>query len=142
MFHEGSTILVSPFDGRQDICPNDPSSGRYMNVAKQDFRISVDNLVRGLHAFLTPSDQVLNDYFKQGEQDASRYLKKMNLYDSLSWNLYFSPYCPFNFKMNLLFLWFHAKQNWSIFICDLYWGQANIELQSDWLNLNLGQIDL
>lgn len=74
-FPDGRTVLVSPFDGRQDICPRDGQARQwYMSINKQDFRLNLMNLIRGVHTMFPPSDSVLQKYYEQGCSDTKRFL--------------------------------------------------------------------
>ena len=74
------TIMVSPFSGGQDISPIDKTK-KAVQLNGQDFHVSVQNMVRGYHAFFPPPMDHLEDYFKKGERDAARFLKKEGLYE-------------------------------------------------------------
>jgi hypothetical protein len=75
----GRTICVSPFAGRQEICPGGPAGGRrgkgmYVKIHSQTFAVSRGNVVRGLHAFFPPPRPVLLGYFRHGQADAAAFL--------------------------------------------------------------------
>ena len=94
--HGGQTICVSPFAGRQEICPgrkheaNDdnptldsPNTQRrrwqqkdfYVTINRQTFHVSRENIIRGLHAFFPPPQEVLRSYYRQGQMDTIAFLK-------------------------------------------------------------------
>ncbi|ELT88710.1 hypothetical protein CAPTEDRAFT_157153 [Capitella teleta] len=72
---DGRTVTVSPFAGRQDICPPDASrKPMHMNLAKQRFRVNLKNMRRAYHAFLPPKKEKMDKYFNQGVRDAEAFL--------------------------------------------------------------------
>ncbi|XP_067670078.1 patatin-like phospholipase domain-containing protein 4 isoform X2 [Haliotis asinina] len=76
-------ITVSPFSGRQDICPHDKAGkGMFFRHSKQDFQVNFNNLVRVTHALFPPKQKILAQYFEMGERDASRFLRREGLYDA------------------------------------------------------------
>jgi len=82
-FEDDRTVHVSPFDGGQEICPQDAGSGRqmYMTLFNQSFRINLNNAVRGLHSFWPPPQDVLETYHLQGIADAKRFLRDEGFYE-------------------------------------------------------------
>ena len=87
MIADGRTVLVSPFDGGQDISPRDGRRFRrrrwYTTLHNQSVRVSLRNVMRGLHTFVPPSDRMLHGYYEQGMADAKRFLVSEGYYDSL-----------------------------------------------------------
>ena len=78
---DGRTILVSPFSGKQDICPPDKKGrGMFMRINKQDFQVNFNNAKRGLHAFFPPSVSSMEQYYEKGHADAVRFLRKEGMY--------------------------------------------------------------
>jgi len=75
-FANDRTIRVSPFDGCLEICPRDFRRRRqlYTTFQKMSVRVSFQNVVRGLHTFLPPKQDVLEAYHLQGIVDAKRFL--------------------------------------------------------------------
>jgi len=76
-FAKDRTIRVSPFDGCQEICPRDFHHRRqlYSSLHNQSFRVSFQNVVRGVHTFWPPPHHVLEAYHLQGIADAKRFLR-------------------------------------------------------------------
>jgi len=86
IFSNDRTVRVSPFDGRQEICPRDFRRRRqlYTSLHNQSFRVSLDNVVRGLHSLWPPPHHDLEAYHSQGIADAKRFLQDEGFYDQNS----------------------------------------------------------
>lgn len=82
-FPDGRTVCVSPFEGGQDISPQDGGRSRrsYIKLHKQYLRLNIRNAVRALHTFVPPSDRLLQAYHNQGMADARRFLMSEHFYD-------------------------------------------------------------
>lgn len=83
-FSKDRTVRVSPFDGCQEICPRDFRRRRqqlYTSIHNQSFRVSLYNVVRGVHTFLPPPHHVLEAYHLQGIADAKRFLHEEGFYE-------------------------------------------------------------
>ncbi|MGH0137513.1 UNVERIFIED_CONTAM: hypothetical protein FKN15_025113 [Acipenser sinensis] len=75
----GRTATVSPFSGRHDICPNDSGLMTvYMKFAKQDIRLSKDNIIRLSQALFPPMQEKMEVLFQNGYDDAVQFLRKEN----------------------------------------------------------------
>ncbi|CAN0093574.1 unnamed protein product [Lampetra fluviatilis] len=71
----GRTITVSPFSGKHDVCPHDPSTIElYATFAKQDIMVNVRNALRVARAVLPPPRRTMEGVFRCGFQDATRFL--------------------------------------------------------------------
>jgi len=82
MFTEGRTVRVSPFDGCQEISPRDFHNRRwYTSIHNQSFRVSLQNIVRGIHTFVPPSRQVLEAYHQRAMRDTFRFLQEEGYLD-------------------------------------------------------------
>jgi len=82
-FENDRTVRVSPFDGGQEICPQDTGSGRqmYITLYNQSFRINFNNALRCVHTFWPPPQDVLETYHLQGIADAKRFLRDEGFYE-------------------------------------------------------------
>uniref|UniRef100_UPI00358F6428 patatin-like phospholipase domain-containing protein 2 isoform X2 n=1 Tax=Myxine glutinosa TaxID=7769 RepID=UPI00358F6428 len=75
-----NTIIVSPFSGESDICPQDPSSNFFEFLFKNtSIQCSLANLCRFSRALFPPDPQALGDLCEQGYNDALQYLHNNNL---------------------------------------------------------------
>lgn len=75
----GRTVTVSPFSGRHDICPKDSGLMTvYMKFAKQDIRLSKDNIIRLSQALFPPMQEKMEVLFQNGYDDAVQFLRKEN----------------------------------------------------------------
>jgi len=83
MFAKDRTVRVSPFDGCLEICPHDFHRGRqlYTSVHNLSVRVSFQNIVRGMHTFLPPTQSDLEAYHLQGIADAKRFLREEGFYE-------------------------------------------------------------
>ena len=83
IFAKDRTIRVSPFDGCQEICPHDVRRRRqlYTRLHNQSFRVNFENVVRGVHTFWPPPQDVLEAYHLQGIADAKRFLCDEGFYE-------------------------------------------------------------
>lgn len=73
----GCTITVSPFNGRQNICPvHKGRSNLHMRLANMSVLFSKDNIIRLNQALFPPSLPRLKELEQEGYQDAVRFLKK------------------------------------------------------------------
>ncbi|XP_077991575.1 patatin-like phospholipase domain-containing protein 4 [Glandiceps talaboti] len=76
-FNDASTVKVSPFSGKQDVCPQDENgTNLYTMAMKQFFKLSAQNIWRTKHALFPPDFNTLKMYYKCGYQDAKRFLQK------------------------------------------------------------------
>ncbi|XP_054830794.1 patatin-like phospholipase domain-containing protein 4 isoform X2 [Eublepharis macularius] len=78
----GRTVTVSPFCGRLDICPQ--NKGRinvYVKIAKQDFMLSIANLIRLHQALFPPSQKKMEALYQDGYDDAILFLLKENWFE-------------------------------------------------------------
>jgi len=82
-FAKDRTIRVSPFDGCQEICPRDFRHRRqlYTSFHNLPIRVSLQNVIRGVHTFLPPAQSVLEAYHWQGIVDANRFLRDEGFYE-------------------------------------------------------------
>jgi len=82
-FAADRTVRVSPFDGCLEICPRDLRRRRelYTSFQRMSVRVSFENVVRGVHTFLPPTQTVLEGYHRQGYVDAERFLRDEGFYD-------------------------------------------------------------
>lgn len=83
VFAKDRTVRVSPFDGCQEICPRDFCRRRklYTTILNLPVRVSFQNVVRGVHTFLPPTQSVLEAYHLQGIFDAKRFLRDEGFYE-------------------------------------------------------------
>ena len=82
VFEDGRMIFVSPFCGRQHICPLDKTGrGLYVTHQNQDFQVNVANLIRGYHALAPPKKDQMSLYYKHGFKDAERFLKNEGFHE-------------------------------------------------------------
>ncbi|XP_075930402.1 patatin-like phospholipase domain-containing protein 4 isoform X3 [Petromyzon marinus] len=73
----GRTITVSPFSGKHDVCPHDPSTIElYATFAKQDIMVNLRNLRRANLALFPPAREELRAFYEQGASDATRFLQR------------------------------------------------------------------
>ncbi|XP_071993949.1 patatin-like phospholipase domain-containing protein 4 isoform X2 [Engystomops pustulosus] len=81
----GRTITISPFCGRQDICPkdNDPFDV-YFNIGKQKIQISAANFRRLNQTLFPPSRNKMELIFQDGFQDTVKLLQAENWYEASS----------------------------------------------------------
>uniref|UniRef100_A0A3Q3CYQ0 Patatin-like phospholipase domain containing 4 n=2 Tax=Haplochromini TaxID=319058 RepID=A0A3Q3CYQ0_HAPBU len=73
----GRTITVSPFAGRQDVCPI--HRGRFktqLSLANMNIMLSVENLKRLNQALFPPSAGAMRSLCEEGFTDAVRFLKR------------------------------------------------------------------
>ncbi|KAG8589845.1 hypothetical protein GDO81_006545 [Engystomops pustulosus] len=79
----GRTITISPFCGRQDICPkdNDPFDV-YFNIGKQKIQISAANFRRLNQTLFPPSRNKMELIFQDGFQDTVKLLQAENWYEA------------------------------------------------------------
>uniref|UniRef100_A0AAX7SRM5 PNPLA domain-containing protein n=1 Tax=Astatotilapia calliptera TaxID=8154 RepID=A0AAX7SRM5_ASTCA len=73
----GRTITVSPFAGRQDVCPI--HRGRFktqLSLANMNIMLSVENLKRLNQALFPPSTGAMRSLCEEGFTDAVRFLKR------------------------------------------------------------------
>ena len=74
-----NTILVSPFAGECDICPEDEIPHYGIGVRKicnTSVNLSINNFIRLVNGFFAPPASILKDYCWKGYDDALRYLTK------------------------------------------------------------------
>lgn len=78
---DGLTITVSPFSGNADICPQDDTAWKVLqvNVANTSIEVSKENFYRLGNVLLPPDPEVLARVCKQGFEDALRFLQKRYL---------------------------------------------------------------
>jgi len=83
VFDHDRTVRVSPFDGCQEICPHDcrRKQKMYTSLHNQAFRVSLENIVRGVHAMLPPPRSVLEAYHLQGIADTKCFLRAEGFYE-------------------------------------------------------------
>ncbi|XP_063811575.1 patatin-like phospholipase domain-containing protein 4 isoform X5 [Pseudophryne corroboree] len=75
----GRTVTVSPFCGRQDICPEDKGHvDLYFNIAMQDVLLSPANFERLRQALFPPSHAKMESIFQDGFEDAVKFLRSEN----------------------------------------------------------------
>ncbi|XP_061426172.1 patatin-like phospholipase domain-containing protein 4 isoform X2 [Lethenteron reissneri] len=73
----GRTITVSPFSGKHDVCPHDPSTIElYATFAKQDIMVNLRNLRRANLALFPPAREELRAFYEQGASDATLFLQR------------------------------------------------------------------
>ncbi|XP_072271177.1 patatin-like phospholipase domain-containing protein 4, partial [Pyxicephalus adspersus] len=78
----GRTVTVSPFCGRQNICPNDKEQMEmYFKIANQDMMLSAANFQRLGHALFPPSQEKMESVFQDGFKDAVNFLESENWYE-------------------------------------------------------------
>ncbi|XP_063811572.1 patatin-like phospholipase domain-containing protein 4 isoform X2 [Pseudophryne corroboree] len=78
----GRTVTVSPFCGRQDICPEDKGHvDLYFNIAMQDVLLSPANFERLRQALFPPSHAKMESIFQDGFEDAVKFLRSENWYE-------------------------------------------------------------
>ncbi|XP_041127614.1 patatin-like phospholipase domain-containing protein 4 isoform X2 [Polyodon spathula] len=75
----GRTVTVSPFIGRYNICPKDSGlMNVYIKLAKQDIRLSKDNIIRLSQALFPPMQEKMEVLYQNGYDDAVQFLRKEN----------------------------------------------------------------
>uniref|UniRef100_A0A8C5LME4 Patatin like phospholipase domain containing 4 n=1 Tax=Leptobrachium leishanense TaxID=445787 RepID=A0A8C5LME4_9ANUR len=75
----GRTVTVSPFCGRNDICPKDKALMElYVKVVKQDILLSTANLKRLNQALFPPSRGKMESIFQEGFEDTVNFLQAQN----------------------------------------------------------------
>ncbi|KAM9398169.1 LOW QUALITY PROTEIN: patatin-like phospholipase domain-containing protein 4 [Salvelinus alpinus] len=74
---EGSTITVSPFAGPQDIPKHRGLMNLPLKLANMDVMLSKENIIRNQSLF-PPLEERMNQYCKEGRDDAVMFLKKEN----------------------------------------------------------------
>ena len=87
-----NTILVSPFAGECDICPEDEIPHYGIGVRKicnTSVNLSINNFIRLVNGFFAPPASMLKDYCWKGYDDALRYLTKNS-----KWTANFCPPPP------------------------------------------------
>nr|XP_046181059.1 patatin-like phospholipase domain-containing protein 4 isoform X2 [Oncorhynchus gorbuscha] len=76
---EGRTITVSPFAGPQDICPKHRGlMNLHLKLANMDVMFSKENIIRLNQSLFPPLEERMNQYCKEGHDDAVRFLKNEN----------------------------------------------------------------
>lgn len=81
LLQTGRTIRVSPFAGGQEICPRDNDSRPWFTrINGQDFKVNSNNAQRGLHCLFPPKPKGLQRYYRNGYDDAVRFLQEEGLY--------------------------------------------------------------
>jgi len=79
-FVDMRTITISPFSGAAEISPSDLTilSGTIfdwsMNICNQEFKVNMQNIVRGARALFPPKRAVLEQYYTMGYRDAMNFL--------------------------------------------------------------------
>ncbi|KAM5179551.1 patatin-like phospholipase domain-containing protein 4 isoform 1-T2 [Mantella aurantiaca] len=77
----GRTVTVSPFSGRQDICPKDKERMEmFFKIANQDILLSAENFRRLSKALFPPSQPKMESVFQNGFKDAVNFLHLENWY--------------------------------------------------------------
>ncbi|PIK54813.1 hypothetical protein BSL78_08335 [Apostichopus japonicus] len=80
----GSTIFVSPFSGCQHICPKDENRySFFVDLSGHRFKLNGQNVRRGLHGFLSPSEDTFMKYYEVGVKDTTEFLKENDCYQRL-----------------------------------------------------------
>ncbi|XP_078514107.1 patatin-like phospholipase domain-containing protein 4 isoform X3 [Lissotriton helveticus] len=75
----GRTVTISPFSGRQDICPQDKGLlDFHFKFAKQDILLSPANLHRFNQALFPPNRETMESVFQAGFNDTLLFLRKEN----------------------------------------------------------------
>ncbi|KAM3935564.1 patatin-like phospholipase domain-containing protein 4 [Leptodactylus fuscus] len=78
----GRTITVSPFCGRQDICPKDSGhSNMYFKIGKQEIKLSAANGERLYRALFPPSRTKLELIFQDGFEDTVKFLQSEDCFE-------------------------------------------------------------
>ncbi|XP_071838373.1 patatin-like phospholipase domain-containing protein 4 isoform X2 [Apostichopus japonicus] len=78
----GSTIFVSPFSGCQHICPKDENRySFFVDLSGHRFKLNGQNIRRGLHGFLSPSEDTFMKYYEVGVKDTTEFLKENDCYN-------------------------------------------------------------
>ncbi|XP_067841787.1 patatin-like phospholipase domain-containing protein 4 isoform X1 [Heptranchias perlo] len=78
----GQTVTVSPFSGKLDICPQDKGqSNLYVTIAKQDFILSITNIVRLNQALFPPGQERMEFLYRRGFNDAVRFLQNKDYFE-------------------------------------------------------------
>uniref|UniRef100_UPI00398E31D7 patatin-like phospholipase domain-containing protein 4 isoform X2 n=1 Tax=Pristiophorus japonicus TaxID=55135 RepID=UPI00398E31D7 len=78
----GQTMTVSPFSGKLDICPQDKfQSNLYITIAKQEFILSVANMVRLNQALFPPGREKMESLYHAGFNDAVRFLRNKSYFE-------------------------------------------------------------
>ncbi|XP_073523437.1 patatin-like phospholipase domain-containing protein 4 isoform X2 [Phyllobates terribilis] len=81
----GRTITVSPFCGRQNICPKENGYfDLYLNIGKQEIQLSAANLERLNQTLFPPSRAKMELIFQDGFEDTVKFLKSENWYEPSS----------------------------------------------------------
>uniref|UniRef100_W5MVM7 PNPLA domain-containing protein n=1 Tax=Lepisosteus oculatus TaxID=7918 RepID=W5MVM7_LEPOC len=76
---EGRTILISPFSGQLDICPeHDGLLNFNIKVMNQNIMLSKDNFIRLNQALFPPEQKKMEKLCQNGYNDAVRFLRKEN----------------------------------------------------------------
>ncbi|XP_069060722.1 patatin-like phospholipase domain-containing protein 4 isoform X2 [Pleurodeles waltl] len=78
----GRTVTISPFSGRQDICPQDKGLlDFYFKFTKQDVLLSPANLQRFNQALFPPNLETMESVFQAGYNDTLLFLRKENWFE-------------------------------------------------------------
>ncbi|KAM8977645.1 patatin-like phospholipase domain-containing protein 4 [Pelodytes ibericus] len=78
----GRTITVSPFCGRNNICPKDKGHmDLYLTIAKQDILLSVANFERLNQALFPPSQEKMESIYQDGFENAVEFLQTENWFE-------------------------------------------------------------